>query len=676
VSIAALAGTPAQAAPSWLSPVRLSEGPGEAEAPPEVASDARGDYVAVWRRYNTGLASFAIEEATRPSGTAGWLPAEPVSVAGEDPEHPQVGLDAGGDAVVVWLDRTGESSIRASTRSGLSGTWSKPDEIGGLGKLGLVSEPRPDLAVNARGEAAAVWQRSGIPYNTLEAAVLAGGKWGSAEVVSHEAAAMHVAEVGIDAAGDTTAAWEQEAEVEKEKYLRATTASRPAGGKWGAPTFLSKNPGNAIEPHIAENGAGEAVVIWERPPTSEELVEASTRAGPTASWSAPAQLDREETGKIEPAPQQVGLDAHGDAVAVWSRLEGTHDIIEAVTGRVATNRWGASQTISAKGNLVEQEPQVAVDEGGDAVIVWPQWNGTEEIVEGVAGSAVTGTWGAAKPIAAAGERSEDANVAVDSHGDAAAVWLRANTETGGFPAAEAAGFDAGPHLEGLSIPSSGTTGQTLSFAVSPLDAWSALAATTWSFGDGAGAGSASVTHAYTAPGAYTVTLSAANVLGNVNTATTTVTISAPSACACAPPVGRLAPRITAASLTRSRFRVARAATAISARRAPPGTAFHFTLNEAAGLTIEIEHSVPGLRSGRHCLAPTASRRREHAKRCTRTVTVATLSRASEKQGADSVPFTGRIGHRPLALGPYTAVLSASSAGLTSAPVTLKFTVAH
>jgi hypothetical protein len=105
-----------------------------------------------------------------------------------------------------------------------------------------------------------------------------------------------------------------------------------------------------------------------------------------------------------------------------------------------------------------------------------------------------------------------------------AAWERYD---GADEIVQAAGYDgAGPQLGALSIPATGTVGQTLSFSVSPFDVWSAVGATTWSFGDGSGAGGTGVTHTYTAPGTYTVTASALDALRNGTSAGGRVTITA------------------------------------------------------------------------------------------------------------------------------------------------------
>ena len=145
----------------------------------------------------------------------------------------------------------------------------------------------------------------------------------------------------------------------------------------------------------------------------------------------------------------------------------------------------------------------------------------------------------------------------------------------------------------------------------------------------------------------------------------------------AAPTGPAAPTLGAARLTHARFRVSAKPTAVTAKaraRVPVGTAFRFTLTAPAKVTIAITRSAPGLRRGHGCVAPTASLRRRHAKRCTRTLTVGTLVRANEAAGADSVAFSGRIGSRALAPRGYKALLSASNPGGRSRIVQLAFTV--
>jgi hypothetical protein len=94
----------------------------------------------------------------------------------------------------------------------------------------------------------------------------------------------------------------------------------------------------------------------------------------------------------------------------------------------------------------------------------------------------------------------------------------------------------------------------------------------------------------------------------------------------------------------------------------------------AKLTIAITRRTAGLRKGKKCVAPTGKLRRAHAKRCTRTITAGTLTRANVPAGAGGVVFTGRIGHRPLKPHSYKAVLTASNSAGRSNPAGLSFAI--
>jgi hypothetical protein len=138
------------------------------------------------------------------------------------------------------------------------------------------------------------------------------------------------------------------------------------------------------------------------------------------------------------------------------------------------------------------------------------------------------------------------------------------------------------------------------------------------------------------------------------------------------------PVLSGVSLTHKSFRVAKGATAISAKppKAPLGTSFQFTLSAAAKLQIVLTNRAAGLLRGKSCVAPTAALKAKHAKHCTRTLKDGQLTRASEAAGADSVPFTGRLGTKALPPGAYSAALTAMNEGGTSNTVTVTFKVVH
>ena len=159
-------------------------------------------------------------------------------------------------------------------------------------------------------------------------------------------------------------------------------------------------------------------------------------------------------------------------------------------------------------------------------------------------------------------------------------------------------------------PTSGQTGQALSFTgsasnVSPAD--NAAGYTyQWSFGDGGSATTATAGHTYAAAGSYTVTLSATNVNGSTGTTTAVVNVVVP------PPVANAGPN----------------------ESAPEGSAVTFAGSETSGtspLTYSWTFGDGGTASG--SLTPSHTYEQAGAYTATLTVTDA-LGRTS--QSSDSV----------------------------------------
>jgi hypothetical protein len=657
----------AEAAPMWLAPVNLSEAGFTGESP-QVAVDAHGDVTAVWGRGGGG--NYAVQAAVRPADGA-WQAPVTLSEAGVDAGAAQVAVDPEGDAVAVWETfpvppATAARTIQAAVRSAFTGAWSAPVTLAAIG------EPvgNPQVAVDSHGDAVAVWEEQ--PVNPgpqyIQAAVRpAGGTW-SAPVDISTGSGGRDPHIVIDSEGNAIVTWSG--------YDSVQSAVRLASnGTWQQPVEVaaigSGAGGSPGGPALAVDGLGNVVTAWSSTigSGSNHIVQAATLpAGGT--WQTPVEIS--EAG-LDAGSPDVALNPAGDAVVTWSAatsaVVGSKSAIVQAAIRPAGGAWQAPVDISEAGQEVDEppfEPKAAVDPQGNTIAVWEGLDGEDRVIQSAVRPADSGDWQAPVNLSASEMRANDVQLAIDSQGNAVSVWTLGNGSS-----VQAAGYDAGPLLYGSSIPKTGMVGQPVSFSSSPLAVWSALGETSWSFGDGLSAGGTSVTHVYTAPGNYKVTLSSVDALGNASSASATIAISPALAMAS---TTKTPPVLTGVGLTNRRFRIGRRATAVAARKMPLGTSFHFTLSASAKLQITISRSTSGLRKGYSCVALTAKLKRAHAKRCTRTLTVGTLTRTSEPKGADSLPFSGRIGHRALSPGTYTAVLSAADAGGRSKPVTLTFVI--
>jgi CSLREA domain-containing protein len=133
--------------------------------------------------------------------------------------------------------------------------------------------------------------------------------------------------------------------------------------------------------------------------------------------------------------------------------------------------------------------------------------------------------------------------------------------------------------------------------------------------------------------------------------------------------------IYALRATYSVFVVAGASTALTGKTAArghhKGTVFSFGLDQPANVKIAIQALSSGRRIKGRCRPASPKLRSKH--RCTRTITVHTLTRTGHA-GVNKVAFSGRIAGRALRPGRYRAVFTAITAAGASPSHGLSFTI--
>lgn len=516
---------PAAAVPTWLAPAEVSPAAGSTRFP-QVAVDAAGDATAVWQSSEPGGST--IVAARRPPGGP-WEAPMPISSPGRESFVPSVGLDAAGDATAIWGTEEGGSTIVQVTSRSATGAWEAPRTIGSEGEA---VEELPQIAVDATGDAVAVWEHETPGHEVVEwASRPAGGTWSAAAPISHAGEAATEPRLAVNAAGDAAAVW---TDVGAEETVAAV--SRPAGGAWSAPTVVTAAGEEGALPKVGLDAAGDATVIWERIDAAHFVIREADRAA-AGPWSTPRRLSPSGVDSVAP---ELAVDPGDDAVAVWDLRISPSDTAVGAASRPGSGAWGEPEQV-APADTSGQVAKVGIDAAGDATVVWRDGPLPNTDID-AARRPAAGDWTPPVAISTPGEETEEAQVVVDPAGDALTVWERFE---GGDSVVQSAAFDAvGPSLGSLSIPASGTAGVSLTFAVAPLDAISPVAATTWSFGDGGSAATATAGHTYAAPGTYPVTVTSVDGAGNASSASGQVTIAPAPVTAPAPvrtpPPGRAA----------------------------------------------------------------------------------------------------------------------------------------
>src|SRR4051812_25276179 len=232
---------------------------------------ARPRLIGIFGTLLATVAAFAAFAGAAPA-TPLFLSAQDVSDPGQDGFEPQVVEDLSGDVLMVWTRSDGTNTrIQAKFRAA-DGTWGPTETISDPGQAASA----PQVAFDSSGNALAVWARfDGTNARIQSAFRPAGGSFGGLQTISAAGQNASRPQLSIDATGDAVAVWERS----DGTNLRVEAAIRPAAGSFGGAQVLSDPGQDGFEPAV---GAGpdvdaNAAVLWTRSDGVKLRVQASRR---------------------------------------------------------------------------------------------------------------------------------------------------------------------------------------------------------------------------------------------------------------------------------------------------------------------------------------------------------------------------------------------------------------
>ena len=271
----------------------------------------------------------------------------------------------------------------------------------------------PAVAVDAGGNAIAVWTQTNDFWSSR---YTSSDGWSPAEIISGGGDPLPTATVAMDAAGNALAVWTQFF-INDNVFTNRYT---PSGG-WRTSHGIDDNNGDGDEPQIAMSADGDAVAVWVQDDGTRDDVW-SNRYVPGSSWDAPERIENNNT--VEASGPQVAMNRNGDAIAVWAQLDGTRWDIW--SNRTSNGRWGSARRVESNNEGDALEPQVGVDADGNAIAVWKQFDG---VTFDIWSSRYTSSWGTPARIEDEDEGdASDPRIAVASDGSAVAVWTQTQSD--------------------------------------------------------------------------------------------------------------------------------------------------------------------------------------------------------------------------------------------------------
>ena len=283
---------------------------------PDLTINPQGAALAVWVQDGEGRGVWA----SRFAPPEGWAP--PVQIATGLPttnfDVPEVAMDDQGNAVAVWEQSKPETTPKMwASRYTESDGWKAPEAIEKDAPGPINDFPHCDVAMDPKGNAIAVWERSGgegeSPSIWANRFTTSKG-WGTAEVLESSAHSAGEPRLVIDGEGNAIAVWHQPDGKRVRIWANRLTASRG----WAGAELIEQTPsGDSHRPDIAIAPQGEAVVVWTHGKKKAQRIW-SNRFTPSDGWGTAQAL-----GKLEPiAPHSPRVATAGPSasIVVWQHV--------------------------------------------------------------------------------------------------------------------------------------------------------------------------------------------------------------------------------------------------------------------------------------------------------------------------------------------------------------------
>jgi chitodextrinase len=380
---------------------------------------------------------------------------------------PVIAINNGGTAVVAWLNG-GSTQVSSAVRPGPTGNF------GDIKTISVAGDPIAGLrvAVGDAGNAAAIWSRTGPTNSFIE------------------------------------------------------VAERPAGGTFPnmGTSISSTVTGNETDPTVVIDPSGRPTALWSA--VTLGVVEFAERAPGDTNWSAFAQASQVGDSATSPA---AGVAPSGMVVAAWEVGTPGGGLIKAAIRPPGGGGFADFRELSGP-SMNTLAPLVAVGRGGDALIAWGSSMG--EAIYAVR-RAANGAYGpllqaVSNQIQLPGEfvNFQQPSIGVDDQGNGIATFLQDTFRNPtNFYRFRAVSFDAAAPSLSASVPASGTAGRAVAMAAAAVDRLTPVSIN-WAFGDGGTATGGAVSHVFGARGAFTVTVTATDGVGNATTTTRPVLVAA------------------------------------------------------------------------------------------------------------------------------------------------------
>ncbi|UCG68635.1 MAG: hypothetical protein JSV09_12630 [Thermoplasmata archaeon] len=282
-------------------------------------------------------------------------------------------------------------------------------------ELGDVTQHK--IVMNSGGDAMAVWSHhDGSVFNVWANRYIAGYGWEGAVLIeynqTHDA---YFPDIAINDNGDAIVVYRQDDGARFNIWANHYTK----GQGWGDPQLIEFNDaGHANDPHVAMNNEGDAMAVWVSPGSPDNVSASNYTKG--GGWSPEEIIESEDT--YDASKTNVAMDENGNAVAIMRIYDGSRYNLYANNFTKGVG-WDSADLIEDYDIDSVFFFDLAMDDNGNAIVVWEEWDSGLSIYNVSWNRFEIGTgWGKPSLLEDYDGTSTDSDIAVNSFGNAIAIW--------------------------------------------------------------------------------------------------------------------------------------------------------------------------------------------------------------------------------------------------------------
>jgi len=183
---------------------------------------------------------------------------------------------------------------------------------------------------------------------------------------------------------------------------------------------------NAQYPYILTNGSGTYVYdIWTKNNGTNDIIQVSSSSTNGSVWSAPINLSAAGQNAITPCFSVESTEKN--IYAIWTRSNGSNNIIQFSTSLDFGVHWSTPQDLSAIGQNAST-PHMITDFVGDTVYaIWVRSNGTNDIIQFSKSSDFGSNFSSPIDLSSIGQNAKTPQLATNFNENCVcAIWTRSN----------------------------------------------------------------------------------------------------------------------------------------------------------------------------------------------------------------------------------------------------------